>query len=107
MFEDNESFNCILFLEKDNAVREDYCIECWGKRSFEKKGYSSWQGRYKIEPQRIEIEPVKGSALKELLKKWLHSTERINQCFCYVLAIMLEREKSFLERPKIKNPDGK
>jgi hypothetical protein len=107
LLEDNESFNCVLFLEKDGPVREDYCINCWDASSDEKKGYSNWQGRYRIEPQKIEIEPVKGSALKELLKKWLNSADRLHQCFCYVLVIMLEREKSFSEKPKIKSPEGK
>lgn len=101
-FTDEEVFYCRLFLEVEGPRREDYCKDCWEERSDSLKGYSSWQGRYKIQPEKIEEEPIKEPVSKQLLKKWLHSTERLHQCFCYVLAVLLERNKTFQVRPKIK-----
>lgn len=101
-FSDGENFHCRLFLEKDGPRREDYCKDCWAKRSDIGKGYSSWQGRYKVQPVHIDEEPIKEPISKQLLKKWIHSTERLHQCFCYVLAILLERNKTFQIRPNIK-----
>lgn len=99
-FLDGEIFHCRLFLEETGPRREDYCVDCWSKRSDSQKGYSIWQGRYKIEPEEIE-EPIQEPVLKQLLKKYLHSGERLHKCFCYVLAILLERNKTFRVRPKV------
>lgn len=107
-FIDEETFHCRLFLEQSGPRREDYCVNCWSNLGNDtQKGFSVWQGRYKLEPVEISEIPVEDSILKHLLKKWLHSQERLHQCFCYVLAILLERNKTFMERPKVKNPDGR
>jgi len=107
LLEDREEYYCRLFLEQSGPVREDYCKDCWGKRDDTAKGYSTWTGRYKPEPVEIEDNLIEEPYLKHLLKKWLHSTERLHQCFCYVLAILLERSKIFSEKPAVKTPEGK
>lgn len=106
-FAEEENYFCRLFLEREGPRREDYCVDCWNKKEEISGGFSSWQGRYKPQPVEIKEEPLEESVLKRLLKKWIHSSERLHQCFCYVLAIMLERNKIFSEKPSIKTPDGK
>lgn len=106
-FDNEEIFCCRLFLEETGPMREDYCMNCWNVRTDSPKGYSNWQGRYRSQPQEIEEEPVKEPIAKQLLKKWLHSTERLHQCFCYVLALLLLRNRTFSEKPKIMGSDGK
>lgn len=96
-FTDGEDFWCRLLLEEGGPRREDYCRECWDS----KKGYSNWKGRYKIEPATVSEEPIKESISKQLFKKYLHSTERLHQCLCYILAILLERSKAFQPRPRV------
>lgn len=106
-FTDEESYYCRLLLEKEGPKREDYCVNCWTERAEVQAGYSLWQGRYKAEPVKIEEESLEEPISKQLLKKWLHSADRLHQCFCYVLAIHLERNKTFLEKPPVDNIDGK
>lgn len=106
-FNDNELFYCRLFVEKEGPRREDYCTDCWAGRTESAASHSSWQGKYKLEPLKIEEEPIEEPLLKHLLKKWIHSTERLHQCFCYVLVILLERNRTFSEKPSIKEQDGR
>lgn len=106
-FNDEETYFCRLFLEKEGPRREDYCENCWGAKQEAQGAHSVWQGRYKVEPVKIEEETLQEPVSKQLLKKWINSTERLHQCFCYVLAIHLERSKTFSEKPSIKSEDGK
>lgn len=94
-FTDGEFFWCRLYLDGDSPRREDYCVDCWGNSQ---KGYPNWRGRYRVQLERAVEEPLKEPVSKQLLKKYLHSTERIHQCLCYVLGILLERNKSFQPR---------
>lgn len=98
-FTDGEFFWCRLSLEQNGPRREDYCTGCWDNS---KKGYSSWKGRYKIQPEKVEGEPIEEPMSKQLLKKYLHSTDRLHQCLCYILAVLLERNKTFQPRPSMK-----
>lgn len=97
-FSDGEFFWCRLLLDEDSPRREDYCVGCWDSQ----KGFSSWKGRYRLEPEKIKEEPLKEPISKQLLRKYLHSTERLHQCLCYILAILLERNKAFRPRPAMK-----
>ena len=105
-FADGESYLCRLLMQIDGPYREDYCESCWneGGSSFD-KGFSCWQGRFIKEPEE-EKEEMQEPVLKRLLKKWLHSKERLHQCFCYVLAVLLERKKTFKACPRTKDSDG-
>lgn len=100
-FIDGEFFWCRLFLEEAGPRREDYCKDCWENREDLQKGYSSWNGRYRIEPIKREEEPIKEPISKLILKKYLNSAERLHQCLCYILAILLERNKAFQPRPSV------
>lgn len=106
-FIDGENFFCRLFLEESGPRREDFCKNCWDLKNDLDKGYSSWMGKYKEIPGEIEEEPIEDPILKHLLKKWINATERLHQCFCYVIALLLERNKTFSEKPSITDSDGK
>lgn len=97
-FTDGDFYWCRLSIDGDGPRREDFCVGCWDSQ----KGFSSWKGRYKLVPEKKEEEPLKEPISKQLLKKYLDSTERLHQCLCYVLAILLERNKTFLPRPSTK-----
>lgn len=107
-FLDGEMYSCRLFLIEDGPRREDYCKDCWEnhKNGSGAKAYSFWQGRFKAEPEPIEENVIEEPLLKRLLKKWIDSKERLHQCFCYVLALMLERKKIFKLRPPVSNAPG-
>ena len=108
-FLDGDSYYCRLFLEAEGPRREDYCERCWEdlkSRSLSKE-HSYWQGRFKIRPEPIEEEEIEEPVLKRLLKKWINSGERLHQCFCYIIALMLERNKTFQMKPAIKDTSGK
>ncbi len=107
-FEDDNHYHCRLSLAVDGPQREDYCAQCWEEievKSVEK--YSYWQGRYKSKPVQVKEEPIKEDVSKRLLKKWIDSTERLHQCFCYILSLMLLRKKSFQQKPSLKTDQGK
>lgn len=97
-FIDGESYWCRLLLDDREARREDFCMDCWDSQ----KGYSTWRGRYKIEPEKVAEEPIKEPISKQLLKKYLHSSERLHQCLCYILGLLLERNKVFQPRLSMK-----
>lgn len=107
IFEDGDLYQCRLIMEENGPRREDYCIPCWQKIDNDPaKSYSVWQGRHIVEIGPVE-EPITEPILKHLLKKWIHSKERLHQCFCYILALMLERKKKFSPRPEVDGPDGR
>lgn len=111
VFINEQTYNCYLFLDIDGPKREDYCQQCWQKMAAvagRPDGHHSyWQGRYKYQPEPVKEEPLKGDVSKRLLKKWLDSPERLHQCFCYILALMLLRKKYFQQKPSLKNDQGK
>lgn len=106
-FKDGSTFNCMLILKAEGPHREDYCTDCWEtiKSNDFGKEFSFWQGRFKLEPEPVE-EKIEEPLLKRLLKKWIDSPERLHKCFCYIIALMLERSKTFRIQSSIKNPDG-
>ena len=107
-FSDEETYYCRLFLEPEGPCRKDYCQKCWSefKNEILNREHSYWQGRFKVEPEPIE-EKIEEPILKKLLKKWIDSQERLHQCFCYIIAVMLERNKTFRPKPAIKHQKGK
>ena len=107
-FSDGDSYHCRLFLEAIGPRREDYCEKCWeGLFSANSlKEHSYWQGRFKLIPE-PEEEKIEEPLLKRLLKKWIDSTERLHHCFCYIITLNLERNKTFQVKPSIKDLDGR
>ena len=107
-FQDGHIYHCHLSLGVDGPIREDYCQECWDKFNLESsEKISYWQGKFKSKTVVVKEEPIKESASKRLLKKWLNSPERLHQCFCYILALMLQRKKIFQPQPPLKEPGNK
>ena len=45
-------------------------------------------------------DPIQRSVAESLLRKYLHSTEQSHKNLCYVLSLMLERKKVFIQRQK-------
>lgn len=107
-FIDKDLYHCRLFLEVEGPRREDYCNACWAALESNNisQGYSYWKGSFKAKHEPVE-EKIEEPLLKRLLKKWIDSEERLHQCFCYILALMLQRNKTFIPKPSVKNPEGR
>jgi len=108
-FSDGAYYYCRLLMDTEGPRREDYCQECWQKLKQGKSPdtYSYWQGIFRVRPEPIkEEDKIEEPLLKRLLKKWFNSKERLHQCFCYIIALILERNKTFQARPSIKADQG-
>lgn len=108
-FTNMEAYHCRLSFENEEPVRKDYCEKCWieNREATDDQLFSYWKGTFKALPEPVEEDIIDEPILKHLLKKWLNSNERIHQCFCYILVLMLERSKTFVPKPSIKDETGK
>lgn len=91
--------------EQTPGVREDYLATEWSDELRDGSLYY-WQTEFRVPPPKKE-EPFREenaeTAFREMLEK--ADTKHINTLF--ILAVMLERKRLFIERAVQKTPDGK
>lgn len=106
-WKDKDEYHCLLFLLPQGSRRDDYCVNCWGDGKRENNADSYWKGRFKDVGAGLgPAQPALGEPLLlRILKKWMNKEERLHQCFCYIIALLLERNRYFRKRPSIKK-DG-
>jgi len=93
----SEMISYIKFHDEE-AVREDYCMECWNQVEEEKKraGGSFW--RVKISPKKKERIFHDQESLA-LFRKLQGASSSEEQKLLYLLALYLERRKQLVRRP--------
>ncbi len=106
-FSDGEKFYSILFREKDEFPREDYCIACWERLDSGKResSLSCWQGYYKAEPPKSKEEAIAKSVVERLLRKYLDSDDPSHVNVRYILALVMERRKKLIPRDRVVDPE--
>lgn len=97
-FADEQVYFSALVFEKEGYKRADYCEKCWPARDEETiLPYSLWQGVFHVPPPEPD-EPLKKETAESLLRKLMEQEDSAQANVIYILAVMLERNRLFVER---------
>jgi hypothetical protein len=97
-FEDGQPYLSALRFGEAGYERGDFCATCWPAAETEFAPYSSWQGTYRKPPASADREPLKKETAESLLRKLIEDEDPQNEAVIYILAVMLERKKTLIER---------
>ena len=102
-FQHKQSLYSRLFFDAGEYQRQDFCEKCWKK---EARGLSTWKTVFIVPPPPAE-EAVKKENAESLLRNLMakENDEDLNAIF--ILMVMLERKKIFVERDIQKAEDGR
>lgn len=105
-FRDKQAYMSTLTMAPEGYERRDFCDSCWAKPDDRpQSSYSAWRGVFKPpEPPRKEV--LKKENAESLLRKYMETDDPVNKNVVYVLAVMLERKKMFVERDIQLKDDG-
>ncbi|MCE9614605.1 MAG: hypothetical protein K8T26_10035 [Lentisphaerae bacterium] len=97
-FTDQQPYcSCLVFGDQGYA-RQDFCLPCWNAHTPESAPrYSVWQGIFRSPPPPAE-EALKKETAESLLRKLIEEQNPARQDAMFILAVMLERKKIFIER---------
>ena len=105
-FSDGQPYHTRLIFESANYSRGDFCEPCWISESSRQPGYSSWQGIFKTPPRDTDHRVRKETA-ENLLRDLIEKGDPARRNAIYILAVMLERQRVFVEREARTTEDGK
>ena len=103
-FDDGVIIYSRLFLAQDGYVREDYLAEYWDE-SLRQGSLSVWKGAYE-EPKAKAAEPLRKENAESLLRQLIETDDETNRNVIFILAVMLERKRLFVERDVSDREDG-
>jgi len=105
-FHEKQSYMSTLALTEDVYERRDFCEACWAKPDVGKMvSHSAWKGTFKL-PEPPATEVLKKENAESLLRKYMETDDPANKNVVYVLAVMLERKRIFVERDIQLKDDG-
>lgn len=94
-FADKESYHTVLFDEKADFRRSDFCVACWESKFADarsREGFiSCWQGIYQAPPPPTET--IKKETAETLLRRLIELNDPEYMPAGYILAVMLERKR--------------
>lgn len=93
-FADKEPLHSRLLFENGEYIRHDFCEACWGRKE---SGMSSWKTVFLVPPPPAE-EAVKKENAETLLRRLLEQEDDEDVPAVFILAVMLERKKTLVER---------
>jgi hypothetical protein len=102
-FVDKEMLFSSLSFDEGEYVRQDFCASCWDK---DYPGLSTWKTLFIVPPPPTE-EAVKKENAESLLRKLLAKENEEDLNAVFILMVMLERKKIFVERDIRKAEDGR
>ena len=104
-FEGGQAYVSALSFGSEGYTRDDYCDGCWKQHETDATAFSVWRGIYKIPPP-PPAEPLKKETAESLLRKLIEEGDGSKESVIYILAVMLERKKSLVEREVQQRADG-
>ena len=104
-FEDKQLYFSALIHDMAGYNRADFCNSCWEKAEDEIDPYSTWQGVFMLPPPKEE-ESLKKETAESLLRRLMEDYDEKNVNIVYILAIMLERKRIFVEKDVQVDNDG-
>jgi len=96
-FADSQSYWSALRHGPEGFAREDHCAGCWPAARDACRPHSAWQGVYR-EPPPPDAEPLRKETAESLLRRMMEDVEPANPAAMFILAVMLERKRLFVER---------
>jgi hypothetical protein len=102
-FVDRQTLASRLFFDEGEFVRQDFCEACWHK---DEQGLSTWKTVFIVPPPPRE-EVVKKENAESLLRKLIAKENEDDLNAVFILMVMLERKKVFVERDTRKDEDGR
>jgi len=97
-FENMEAYYSALVFGEEGYQRGDYCVACWVGKEAELQPYSSWKGTFIIPPEEPDNDPLKKETAESLLRRLIEDEDDLNAPVIYILAVMLERKKTLVEK---------
>lgn len=105
-FVDKQPYMSTLVVANEGYERRDFCESCWAKPDVSKMAaHSAWKGVFKP-PEPPPKEVLKKENAESLLRKYMETDDPANKNVVYVLAVMLERKRIFVERDIQLKDDG-
>lgn len=105
-FQEKQSYMSTLAVTGDVYERRDFCEVCWAKPDVGKMvSHSAWKGAFRL-PEPPAKEVLKKENAESLLRKYMETGDPVNKNVVYVLAVMLERKRIFIERDIQLKDDG-
>ena len=101
-FRDGEAFWSRLVAGSEGYAREDYAEEHWSP-SLKHESVSAWKSVFHAPPPATE-EPLKKESAEAALRKLMAEEDPSNANAIFVLAVMLERKKTLVEKD-VQMPD--
>ncbi len=101
-FRDGESFWSRLVAGSEGFAREDYASEHWSA-DLKRESLSAWKSVFHAPPPATE-EPLKKESAEAALRKLMAEEDPSNANAIFVLAVMLERKKTLVEKD-VQMPD--
>ncbi|MBL7077973.1 MAG: hypothetical protein ISS31_10950 [Kiritimatiellae bacterium] len=97
-FQDRQDcFSVLRFTDEEGYVRADYCAECWTAKPPDDRGVSMWKGLFLLPPP-PEAEALEQNTAESLLRRLMDEDPESHANVIYILAVMLERKRQFIER---------
>lgn len=105
-FGDSETYSTRLSHDAEGFKRTDFCEPCWAQESRKDPGYSNWKGVFHAPPPEPERKVRKETA-ESILRTLMAQSDESRREVIYILAVMLERQRVFVERQVDYQSDGK
>jgi len=108
-FEDGEPIVAAIFPDPDSSgyLRKDYCIEAWNNRSPDDTSpFSFWRTTFILPQTEERAEVVQKESAEELFRRLVEEDEEHTENVRYILAVMLERQKTIRETDHQRTPTG-
>jgi hypothetical protein len=102
-FIDRQTLASRLSFNEGEFVRQDFCETCWDK---DDPGLSTWKTVFIVPPPPRE-EVVKKENAESLLRKLIAKEDEKDLNAVFILMVMLERKKVFVERDTRTDEDGR
>ena len=96
-FIDKQIYCGALIFGEEGYARQDFCEQCWASRDEKIQPYSMWQSVFKMPPDKPE-EALTKETTESLLRKMMEDNDPSQNNVRYILAVMLERKRVFIER---------
>jgi len=102
-FQDKQVIYSRLYFDEGEYTRQDFCEKC---REKESSALSTWKTVFIVPPPPAE-EAVRKENAESLLRKLLAKENEEDLNAIFILMVMLERKKIFVERDTQKAEDGR
>jgi hypothetical protein len=108
-FDDGETIVTALFPDPESSgyLRRDYALDAWQQLPEDaEKPFSFWKTTYSSPSTDAKPDPVERLSAEELLHRLIVEDEDHTENTRYILAVMLERQKTLRETDSQRTPNG-